>query len=300
MADDAVIRTGFALTLEDFAEAQRAHAGNRPWLLWPFFGLMAIYPLFLNVMYAGTPQSSAPVEATWFNFLKPFIPILVFLPVATFILWKVSRQSGQPWSRGVGRIVSVNASRHARLTTLGVLTVVGVLLIGYRIRLALDQTPVDPLEVPAVTAVFEMLPSLLVTGFGLLTAFISFGDRYARPWQLQTSLHRPFMSTISEDLFTIAEPLTETHHAWASFAGYLETPRLFLLYVSAMGFHIIPKRALAAPGELELFRDRCVRLIAGRPQPGQPMLAIPVTPPVPPTPTVAPVNGPPPIPQVRA
>ena len=171
MSEPTAIRASFQYTFEDFAEAQRAHGGNRPWLLWMFYGLTGPYALFFAVVNASPQQTTSSSGSALFDLLRIYVPLIVALVLILVVSLKVARQSSQPWSRGVGRIVSVNAAKWARLTGTTVACTASLGLIVYRISLAAKQPWGESQNSPVLLAVLELVPGVLVAAFILLMGF---------------------------------------------------------------------------------------------------------------------------------
>lgn len=68
-------------------------------------------------------------------------------------------------------------------------------------------------------------------------------------------LRRPHTFEFRPDGVLVREPFSSHHYLWQAFPRYLETPRLYLLFVSEYATHIVPKRCFANPMEVDRFRE---------------------------------------------
>ncbi|HET6249146.1 MAG TPA: YcxB family protein, partial [Tepidisphaeraceae bacterium] len=73
-------------------------------------------------------------------------------------------------------------------------------------------------------------------------------------WRAQTNLHRPTTFEFSPDGMIETHELARCEYRWEFFPGFRESRETFLVYPSAMMFHIFPKRAFANPAEVDEFR----------------------------------------------
>src|SRR5204863_3395552 len=83
-----------------------------------------------------------------------------------------------------------------------------------------------------------------------------------RAWEGQPNLNRPHTFDIIVSGVTVTTPVSRHEYQWDAFPKFLETPHLFLLYISNLTFHLIPKRAFANDAEMEACRNMFKNLIS--------------------------------------
>jgi len=97
-------------------------------------------------------------------------------------------------------------------------------------------------------------PTLVLVG--MLAVFGSTYRRFdvRRRWEAQEFLHRPYTLAADDAGIALEEAKSTTRYQWDYFPGFRETVNTLLLYVSAYGFVIVPKRAFASAEDLETFK----------------------------------------------
>jgi hypothetical protein len=117
------------------------------------------------------------------------------------------------------------------------------------------------------------LPAIAV-GFGyLLWPFVFFTGMAKRDFKKHPNLAGPKLLRASEDGLGIESENSRSENKWPLFTNFRETPRVFLLYVGATRFMIIPKRAFSAAA-LDQFRALLSQHVAGRQRASSPSTTI--------------------------
>jgi hypothetical protein len=81
------------------------------------------------------------------------------------------------------------------------------------------------------------------------------GKQYDRAWAGQPNEHLLKHWQVNDAGVVVDSGHSRSEIGWPAFRRYLETPALFMLYVSEFSFHMIPKRAFADEAQIEEFRD---------------------------------------------
>lgn len=91
------------------------------------------------------------------------------------------------------------------------------------------------------------------------------GDRpYRRGWDGQQNLHPPKSMTIRDDRIVVQDALVRQEYHWAAFRRVEQTPNLYVLYVSDLAFHMLPKRAFAGVQQMQTFEALADQQVNGR------------------------------------
>jgi magnesium-transporting ATPase (P-type) len=110
-----------------------------------------------------------------------------------------------------------------------------------------------------------------------VAAFVFFFVRALRDarkrFEREPAAHRLQTVEITEGGLSQSTHASSTQYKWEAFIRQLETPNLFVLYVTEVTFLLLPKRAFAGQDEINAFRE----LVAGVVNP--PGRAFPVLPP---------------------
>lgn len=80
-------------------------------------------------------------------------------------------------------------------------------------------------------------------------------------WSGQQHLHLPFTMDASVSGLTLVTPNVRNEYSWNGVTAFVETPNLFLIHVSDLAFHIVPKRGFTSAEELDAFRNMLRNLI---------------------------------------
>jgi hypothetical protein len=91
-------------------------------------------------------------------------------------------------------------------------------------------------------------------------------------WLGQQNLHLPFTLDATVDALTLTTPNYASTYAWRAIPAVTETPTLFLLHLSDLTFHIVPKRALPTPDAQSAFRHMLRNLTTKPATPSFPVL----------------------------
>jgi hypothetical protein len=94
---------------------------------------------------------------------------------------------------------------------------------------------------------------------------------FAGAWKRNAWLHETRVMEITDEAVRTRTPLTDVMHRWEAFIRQIETPSLFVLYVSENAIEMIPKRVLGSPEEVATFRE----FITGKISPRDPSTASP-------------------------
>lgn len=76
-----------------------------------------------------------------------------------------------------------------------------------------------------------------------------------RHWDAQPHLRLPQTLAVTSRGLRFEDERAVLDYAWAGLPKFRESETLFLIYVSEVSFHMVPKRAMAEPGQVEAFRQ---------------------------------------------
>jgi hypothetical protein len=248
-----VTKINFQCTLADYQEANRGHVAARrsrkfvwTWRLMLVAAvLLVVFPLLLLLR----PKTSGPAS-----------PLLLFgvglaswLPFIIMFMWLVllaTSRTGSPRQRY--RDVTREAAGHVAWAWLPfVLAIIATPLLANSIA---TQSTTQPTAGNGwVDMLVPFIPWLLV--FGFLWFFV-FRRLTRRMYMAQPSLMRPKTLELSDDEATVSDELSRLTYKWPAFVRFIETRNLFLMYVSEVMFHIVPKRAFDSQCELDEFRQK--------------------------------------------
>jgi hypothetical protein len=102
-----------------------------------------------------------------------------------------------------------------------------------------------------------LLPFWLLTlGFGYFVIFFGWFIPFKtkRVYRQHTSLQKPFTLEITEEWFRAHSEEGETHTQWSELHKWKEGKKIFLIYRADNMFHMIPKRLLNEPVEMNFLR----------------------------------------------
>lgn len=85
---------------------------------------------------------------------------------------------------------------------------------------------------------------------------------YRRVFRQQKSLQLPFHLSWSDDGFVSENEQGSLKTRWSDIVNWKENEQLFVLYVSDLMFHILPKRAFPDEHTISAFRGRLARTTA--------------------------------------
>lgn len=123
--------------------------------------------------------------------------------------------------------------------------------------------------------VTPLLPWLLWMGVVALILYTAFRRKwiFTGDWKGNAWLHETRVMEINEEAVRTRTRLTDVMHRWEAFIRQVETPNLFVLYVSENAIEMIPKRAFGSPEEVAAFRE----FITGKISPRDPSTAAPIS-----------------------
>lgn len=244
----------FNCTLDDYTEAMRLFRKPAPghgpgwaerllflWVLLGAIGLLLVVAVVEAVLRGGPGARGA--LTTWaLAILTPWIPSLVVL---TF-LWLAACGAVAPTER-----------RPLRRLALGLAAV--LLLVNVATVVISGPAAPEPERSPTGTvsedgSLLALLPWLILFLFIWVAFFRFLRGVTRRNWDAQPHLRLPQTLELTPQGLRFDDGLCAHDYRWAGFAKWREGGGLFLLYVSDVGFHMVPKRAMAGPKEVDQFR----------------------------------------------
>jgi hypothetical protein len=298
----------FTYTYEDYAEANSAHmaiatgrARGRPQVLaWVvFIALVVMFFLLLNrrgpvsvgrpaVRLPGAGATTAPVARrtpvvptlparSILMFLPLLPPLAIFAVIAIFVTRQLRRGRAVPQSvllpAGGGRPDPSRPSwaSYTRRRALAWSFALGAIVLALVLVLLDNGAPPDRGAADSsLGLVLKMAPWFLVVAALLAIARSGLGVR--RLWEGQAHLQRPKRLEVSDDGVVLSDAVSRSEQRWPAFSHAVETPNLFLLYLSNFSFQMVPKRGFASAAEADEFREIVRRMILERPGPAFPVL----------------------------
>jgi hypothetical protein len=254
----------FTLTLDDhiaahrlFRKPSRGSAREGPrlaerllffWILLGAIVVAVVCSMVLGVVASTQGAARADELGRWAGAI--LFPWMVWLLSFGFI-WFMSC--------GFGGAVERAETRRLMLTL--AFTMLAYLVISTAI------TGPPPAEAPSTTTgpaatadgaggyVAALGPWLLILVF--VFVFFSRHLRRAplRSWTAQPHLHRPQTLEVAPDGLVFDDGACRRDYRWEGFTKFREGDTLFLLYVSEIAWHTVPKRAFAAPADVDGFRE---------------------------------------------
>ena len=97
------------------------------------------------------------------------------------------------------------------------------------------------------------LPGFLI-GFYFLYCGFALRRYFRRPYAKDKRFQHDFTADISENGVRVLTASSDAQVKWSGFVRYLESERIFMLFVSVFNFIVFPKRALSL-GETDEFRE---------------------------------------------
>jgi hypothetical protein len=259
------MKVSFTCTINDYAAANRLHRrpekgrragwGERLLFLWIVLALIVLM-LALAVAAAFMRASSGAPQATRGEAAIAW----VVETAAAWVPWLVI--FGVVWFFFSGVITPRMRRPLLRLTLL----LASMPLLIRLLDLALDgPTPpaLPTLPAPAAAPVPQDAQSpwrtLLPYGIVMVGVWV-FAFRYLRgllrsAWAAQPHLALPQTLEATDERILLSDPTSAHDYRWSAFTKWRESNELFLIYISEMFFHMVPKRAFETPAELEAFRQ---------------------------------------------
>jgi hypothetical protein len=251
------MRIEYQLTSDDLTKMRRHHSRIRPWFIVWFIGVLGCISLLSQAIPGPAAVGGAAAPPSLLrDTVLPLLPWgVVFVGIWFFVFRLLRAQSKRPW---------LHKPRAARqnplLPTLAFITLAAV-AVPLFIRAVRVQASADPKDSATLNAVFSLIPWLM--GMAIIAfVFGRIGGMYRRLWNASPHLHRPFAAEFDDRGLRSIEPLSSHDYQWDYFPGFAETPNLFLIYISPMMIHMIPKRSFAGDVEREQFRELLRRNIS--------------------------------------
>ena len=275
------LRVEFTCTLEDHTEALQIHRRALPgsrmgWFerllfLWVLLGALALLigsAIVEAIILAGS--GAAPGAklgmTTWLG--------AVLTP---WVLWIIS--FGLIWFGLGSSLARAEATVLRNLLLLGLglglaMNIVGTLTTGAPPATTQPAAPATPAEEASFLTAWG--PWLIV--FFVFWFFIYRYLRGAprRSWDAQPQLRLPQCLEQTDRGLRFVDEQSTVDYAWSAFPRYAEGRNLFILLVSQVGFHMVPKRAFADAAQLDAFRALLARHVPG---PGAAPTGFPISPP---------------------
>lgn len=254
----------YVLTMEEHAEALRVHNPLQQWFVPVIVMAVTVVPLVTELFGSGGDASAAAATqpaaggaastTSLHDLCVPFIPWLLIFGLIWFLVFRMLRNVKRPWDRWAGRVAQVRRSswQKALLVSIAIAAIATTFFL--RLRDARAAALTDPSAQPLLNTLLALLPWLVILIFlGVALRRVPVLQR--RSWEMQKHLHRPMTVDYSDESIVFAEPLSVHEYRWEFFQGAVESTNLFILYVSALAFHPIPKRAFPDEAQLAEFRD---------------------------------------------
>ncbi len=250
------MRIAFQCTFEDFKEALAGQAparrSGRAVLVWIFLALALAaisLSLWANADFSEPASPGQVVPAsTKSRILWGLLPSVVLGGFFAFFAFRTAlRPPVKPWEM----LVPGSATFSWRRGLLGWMLFAGAALFIFvpRTRARSQSEPQVPID-----WLFGVLPWVILLAIGSVLNQINNGPGARRRWEAQPALHRPYLVEATNERLAMSEPLSRHEYEWSHLAGFKETTNLLVLYLSPLGFWMIPKRAFVGPDDLALFK----------------------------------------------
>ncbi|HEX4792498.1 MAG TPA: YcxB family protein [Humisphaera sp.] len=267
----------YDLTHADFAEAQAviqaAALRHRPitrivLTIWNLAWIVVCSVLF--AMYASQPGGigRSPVMACLLLPLAPWAALLGTTIMVAYFRLRVA--SIKPWEvQAVSRRTGKTRSRWVRL-------LINAVMLAYWIVIAFQVQSLIERELRAGQSPQSQFGYFMIFGVAIAVSAAILHALWAHTtnllrgsasgsWELQSHLHGHHVVRVEETGVDVQTPLLRTDYSWRAFVGFTEAQTVFLLFISATSFLIIPKRSLTGPVEMDTFCAAISREIpAGR------------------------------------
>jgi hypothetical protein len=225
---------------------------------------MAVYGVLFALFV--TQSADRPHSLVTQYILLPLIPwvgLLAASALATYV--RLRSTPMPPWMIPASRAKASKPGLKWKVLITRIAFIPYGIILAYFVQW-LNSLPPAPGEAPG------RIPFNLVMlgGMGAFTASALFGlwifvFNYMRVgsrvvWRQQRQLHDHYSAQFNEAGLVLQTPVTKIEYAWTAFAGFLETPALFVLFLSPTVFQIIPKRAFLQPPDMDVF---CAAIATG-------------------------------------
>ena len=249
------MKLAFTCTLDDYDAAMRLFRKPAPghgpgwaerllflWVLLGAVGLLLAVAVVEAILRGGPGRGDG--VTTWaVAILTPWMPSLLILTGL--------------WFLACGAIPATERRELRRLmlalaAVLLLVNAVGVLITGPAPR----QPSPQPADQPprGDGSLIALLPWLVMFLFAWVAFFRFLRGATRRNWDAQPHLRNPQSLELTPHGLRFEDGVCVRDYRWAGFTKWREGETLFLLYVSDVGFHMVPKRAMAGPHEVDQFR----------------------------------------------
>lgn len=92
-------------------------------------------------------------------------------------------------------------------------------------------------------------------------------------WRRMDHLHGPKVFRWDHEGFVMEEPAVTSVYRWNAVLGWRETKSVFMLYISASDFHLVPIRAFSDAGSVKNLRDAIMESLKNRADPRFPVIS---------------------------
>ena len=247
----------FTCTFDDYAAAMRLFRKPAPghgpgwaerllflWVLLGAIGLLLVLAV-IEALLQGGPRGRDGVTTWAVAILTPWIPSLLVLAV----LWFAACGAVAPTERRPLRRLVLGLA-----AALLLVNVVTVLITGPAAPPPASPPPPPVGETSQDGSLVRLLPWLVVFLFIWVAFFRFLRGVTRRTWDAQPHLRNPQTLDLTPHGLRFEDTVCVRDYRWAGFTKWREGETLFLLYVSDVAFHIVPKRAMAGPHEVDQFR----------------------------------------------
>jgi hypothetical protein len=253
----APLRIRFVCTLDDFVDAHKVHRrparrkriglGERLLFIWILLAAIAVI-LALAIAEGvyrrarGGPGPTVELLVTnWaIAMAVPWLPWLLIM--------------GLLWFAASG-VIGPNERRPTRqmLLVMAVVALLNAIVSAIASGGPSAPRPAEPPE-RDVPLIVSMLPWLTLFGVIWFYVFRYLRGMLPRHWDAQPHLRREQTMEQTDHGLRFDDGLCVRDYQWSGFTKFREGDGLFVLYISDVGYHMVPKRAFNAPGAIESFR----------------------------------------------
>jgi hypothetical protein len=218
----------------------------------------------IGISFAVVIFFSSGVTATWHVAPLALIasgliaPAFIFITVIQLLL-KLKRTALNPPPAGIVQAVvphSIPGMSPAKAFTsmviwIGVMGVLGAIHLVQRSTAAPTNADQPVRELPFVAVLgITFMPSVIAMTWLTVAARSLQIKSYVHG---QPQLYAPKIFEFDETGVTIASDASQIKLRWQAIVKFVESEHLFVLYISEVFFHMVPKRALAAAGDVHEF-----------------------------------------------
>ena len=255
------MKFSFTCTMDDFAAALRLHRrpgkGHGPRMrerllfVWLLLGVIAasfiaVIVVALYGAITGAPRGGPAVTGTslWLGHIMAiWVPTLVIVAVIWFLLCGALAARQRRALRWMFLLIALVPPA---------ITIVNLVKSGGPAA-APPSTP-TPTQSGEGSGWSELLPWVMVFLIIWVTVFLILRRTGRRLWEAQPNMALPTAAEATTQGLRIEDAHSTRQYKWSAFTKWRESDALFMLYLSDVTFQLIPKRALATPGQVEEFR----------------------------------------------